>query len=252
MRMVREKCSVVCPLAVLDKPLGRVSVKLEQILTNNKFIIGFANVILEYTTDCGRNECVLIEVKSRLHDLAACLRQLRAYAEYIPAVTKMYVVHCDDTYEPYSESEIEMRRFFASQGIYVANFNSPFHNPNYSSVPTGRRLVEIEYAEPNGYSFDVYLAADGFDEHGRDAKTQIFLFGYGDLDKIRPFSKFVGVNVDQWYCDWSLKPFREMIGVKLLLDVEHSLGASDNTAGYAEETYTAVHTTDLSRSFALD
>ena len=237
-------------LVLFDKPAGRVAVKIEHILTHNKFIIGYADVILEYTTDCGRKECVLIEVKSRLCDVAACLRQVRAYAEYIPAITKTCIVHCDDSYEPYSDRDLEMRGFFTSQGIYVADFSSPFHNPNYCSVPTGRRLVEIEHAEPYGDSFNVYLGADGFDEHGRDVRTQIYLFS--DLDRIRPFSKLVGVNVDQWYWDWSLKPFREMIGMKLLLDVEHPPGNWDFVAGYTEETYTAIHTTDLSRTLVLE
>jgi hypothetical protein len=251
MRMVREKCSAVCPVAVLRlTPSAAFPIKLEQIPTDNKFIIGFADVILEYTTDCGRNECVLIEVKSRLYDLAACLRQLRAYAEFIPAVTKMCVLHCDDTYEPYTDRDLEMRRFFTSQGVYVADLSSPFHNPNYCSVPTGRRFVEIEHAEPNGDSFEVYFGADGFDKHGGEARTQIYLFG--DLDRIRPFSKLVGVNVDQWYWDWSLKPFGEMIGIKLLLEVEHPPGNWDFAVGYTEEIYVAIHTTDLSRSLVLE
>src|SRR6266446_9624822 len=107
-------------LVLFDKPAGRVAVKIEHILTHNKFIIGYADVILEYTTDSGRKECVLIEVKSRLCDVAACLRQVRAYAEYIPAITKTCIVHCDDSYEPYSDRDLEMRGFFTSQGIYVA------------------------------------------------------------------------------------------------------------------------------------
>lgn len=238
-------------LVFFDKPAGQVAVKLEHIVTHNKFIIGFADVILEYTTDCGREECVLIEVKSCLSDLAACLRQLRAYMEYIPAITKTCVVHCDDSYEPYGTKDFEMRRFFSSQGVYVADFHSPFHNPNYCSVPTGRRLVEIEHAEPHGYSFDVNLGADGFDEYGKDARTQIYLFGPGDLPRIHPFSDLVGVNVEQWYWDWSVQPFRGMIGLKLLLDVEHHPGSCDLAAGYTEERYTAIHTTDLSRTLIL-
>ena len=236
---------------LFDRPAGEVAVKLEHIVTHNKFIIGYADVILEYTTDCGRKECVLIEVKSRLSDFAACLRQLRAYAEYIPTITKMCVVHCDDSYEPYGTRDIEMRRFFSSQGVYVADFHSPFHNPNYCSVPTGRRLVEIEHAEPCGYSFDVYLGTEGFDQYGRDAWTQIYLFGSGDLARIRPFSDLVSVNVEQWYWDWSIQPFREMIGLKLLLDVEHGPGNCDFPGGHTEETYTAIHTTDLSRTLIL-
>ncbi len=68
-------------------------------------------------------------------------------------------------------------------------------------------------------------------------------------ESIRPFGDFVGVNVEPWFWDWSLKPFHEMIGMKLLVDVVHRPAVwEDITAGFAEELYT-VHLPNLSRSF---
>ena len=231
--------------------MGKIKVILEHLIVHNKFIIGYADVLLEYQTDAGVKECVLIEVKSKLSDPAACLRQLRAYREYLPAVTKICVVHSDDRYESCGDPDIQMRSYFASQGIFVCDFQSPSWNPHYCSLPTGRRSVLIDHADVHGYSFEVWLRGMGFDENGKDSETQIYLLGSGDLDMIRPFGDFLGINVERWFFDWSLKPFQEMVGAKLLVDVEHRPAVWEGiTAGFAEERYTALHLPDLSRSLS--
>jgi hypothetical protein len=229
-----------------DRPATEIKVTLEHLITNNRFIIGYADVLLEYETDAGSKQCVLIEAKSQLSDLAACLRQLRAYKEYLPSITKMCVVHSDERYEPYEDDDCRMRRYFSSQGVYVIDFHTPFQNLYHWILPSGRRIVEIEHAEPHGYSFDVSLGGMGFDGNGKDAKTQVYVSR--DLDFIRPFGKLVGVDVSPWYWNWSLAPFRQMIGMKLLLDVEHS----PSDWGFTDEIYTAIHWPDLSRSLSLD
>jgi hypothetical protein len=231
---------------LFDRPATKINVTLERLITNNRFIIGYADVLLEYETDVGSKQCVLIEAKSHLSDLAACLRQLRAYKEYLPNITKTCVVHSDERYEPFEDDDFRMRRYFSSQGVYVIDFHTPFQNPNYCSLPSGRRIVEIEHAEPHGCSFDVFLGGRGFDETGKDAKTQVYILR--DLDFIRPFGGLVGVDVSPWYWNWSLAPFRRMIGMKLLLDVEHS----PSDCGFTDEFYSAIHWPDLSRSLSLD
>lgn len=226
---------------LFDRPIGPVEIALEHLVTHNKFIIGYADVLLTYRTDAGAEECVLIEIKGRLSDPAACLRQLRAYREYLPRVTKLCVVHADDRYEVLSDNDTTVRCYFGSQGVYVADFNTPFYNPHYCSLPSGRRLLEIQHAEPQGYSFDVWLGGAGFDDNGNDSDTQIYLLGYGDQHLIRPFGQLLGVDVEPWYWNWSLTPFREMIGMKVLVDVEHPPAVwEDITSGFPEEIYRAI------------
>jgi hypothetical protein len=230
-----------------DRPKTSVKVTLEQIVTTQtKFIIGFADVVLDYETDCGRKERVLIELKSRLSDPAACMRQLRAYAEYIPDITKTCVIHCDDRYEPFGEADMQMRRFFGSQGIYVADSRAPSFNGLYCALPSGRRKVWIHCAEPYGYNFNITLAGTGFDKDGNDAETQTYLGR--ELDAIRPFAEFVGFDPAPWYFDWSLTPFREIRGTQLFVDVEH---APHPETAETEESLPALHSHGLSRTLVL-
>jgi hypothetical protein len=63
---------------LFDRPAREVRVTVEHLIPHNKFIIGYADVLPEYETDAGAKERVLIELKSRLSDPSACLRQLRA------------------------------------------------------------------------------------------------------------------------------------------------------------------------------
>lgn len=235
---------------LFDRPRGPVKVTVERLITHNKFIIGYADVLLEYETDVGAKEVVLIEVKSRLNDPSACLRQLRAYCEYVPEITKICVVHQDDRYEFCSDTDARLRRYFASQGIYVVDFNAPGWNPHYCALPSGRRAVEIDHADARGYDFEVWLSGNGFDENGEDADVQIFFLLSASQELIRPFGEFVGIDVEPWFWNWSLKPFRAMVGTKLLVDVVHRPAVwEDITAGFAEEIYPAVYLPNLDRSF---
>ena len=109
---------------LFDRPARGVRVSVEHLIAHNKFIIGYADVLLEYETDAGTKERVLIELKSRLSYPSACLRQLRAYREHLADVTKVCVVHCDDRYDFCSDTDAQLRRYFASQGLYVADFNA--------------------------------------------------------------------------------------------------------------------------------
>lgn len=158
---------------LFDRPKTRVKVTLERLITHNKFIIGFADVILEYETDSGSKECVLIEVKSRLSDFGACLRQLRTYEAYLSGITKLCVLNGDERYQPVTDDDMLLRKYFSSQGVYVIDADTPFYNPNYCSLPSGRRHVTIDYAEPEGYRFDIYLSGQGVDDDGKDASTQV-------------------------------------------------------------------------------
>ena len=244
-----ENAASFVRLFLFDRPAANVNVRLEHLVANNKFIIGYADALLDYETDVGTKECVLIEFKSRLSDPAACLRQLRAYREYLPQVTKVCVVHSDDRYEFCSDTDATLRRYFASQGIYVFDFNAPGWNPHYCALPTGQRAVRVDHADARGYDFMFWLAGKGIDENGKDSDTQVYLVSSGSQNLIRPFGDFLGVDVEPWFYDWSLVPFREMIGMKLLVDVEHRPAIWEGiTAGFAEEIYTAIHLPDLSRS----
>ena len=110
--------------------------------------------------------------------------------------------------------------------------------------------MHIDHAEARGYDFELWLCGKGFDENGKDSEVQIFVLGHGDQHLIRPFGEFVDVDVEPWFFDCPLKPFREMVGRKLLVDVEHRPAVREGiTAGFAEEKYTALHLPDLSRSF---
>ena len=119
------------------------------------------------------------------------------------------------------------------------------HEPFTCSFPSGRHIVEIKYAEPYGYIFDITLEGMGFDSEGKDSKTEIYILK--GLDFVRPFAKFLGVSVDQWYFDWSLTPFRIMQGTKLLLDVERALACD----GCPTERL-ALHSLDLASSLEID
>ena len=232
-----------------DLPTTEVKVTVEHLVVHKGFIIGYADALLEYETGVGAKECVLIEVKSRLSDPAACLRQIRAYREYIPQVTKVCVIHADDRYEFCSDSDSTLRRYFASQGVYVCDFNAPgCWNPHYCSLFTGRREVRVDHADARGYDFEFWLSGRGIDQYGKIADTQVYLLTSGSQDLIRPFGDFLGIDVDPWFYNWSLVPFREMVGIKLLVDVEHPPAVWEGiTAGFAEEIYTALHWPDLSR-----
>lgn len=85
------------------------------------------------------------------------------------------------------------------------------------------------------------------------AKTRARRFYlFNDLEFIRPFASFAGIDVEPWYFDWSLKPFRDIIGMKLLLDVEH-FPANDElcTMGWTDEKFVALHLPDLSKNIVL-
>lgn len=84
------------------------------------FLYGFADVHLSYENDQGKQEGVLIEVKSSLSDFGATLRQIRTYQEYLGNITKTCLVSSDLENDDHEKTE----KFFWNQAIYYTTFET--------------------------------------------------------------------------------------------------------------------------------
>lgn len=155
---------------LFDSPT-RIEVELEEpVYAANKFLYGYADVLLNYETDQQKKEKVLIEVKSSISDLGNALRQIKTYRTNLPDVTKTVLLYeqCP------KRNPHEVMSFFGSQRIYVIAANDVFEAfdpdstvkgyPEYlesQNVPAGKRPAQLflvthldDSDEPNwGFTF---------------------------------------------------------------------------------------------------
>jgi len=241
---------------LFDRPVGRVKVILEKLITTpTGYIIGYTDVLLSYRTDQGTDQLVLIEVKTSLGDQAEALRQLNTYQQYLPAITKKCLVHGDWRFQPWLNQtdgddlrdDADMRRTYSSQGIYVVEHECLKHgggyNPHYCGFPSGRREVLVswggEYKLMRKGSFHFDLRGTGADapEHDIDAVGSV-CFDPPFSTKLR---KLLRVGNDD-------SEFKQIRDIPCLIDVEHYACLED---GSAFEEYLAIHARDMSVSIEL-
>lgn len=229
-----------------DKPVQEVRVTLEHLITaQNGFIIGFADVLLSYSTDHGDAHTVLIEVKTSLRDEAEALRQLNTYPNYLSGITKRCLVHGDSHFKAWwneddegkLEADLKMRDTFSSQGIYVADYESLQHGffiPDYICVfPSGRREVMVDCISEEENRADFQLCGVGIDRHGHECETAAYLILHSPFPT--DLWKLLGMRNAE-------SPFKQVRKVPCLIDVEHHAGG----CGFAEEKYSAIHSRDMS------
>lgn len=248
---------------LFDNPVGKIDVILEKLVTSpTGYIIGYADVLLSYRTDQGKDELVLIEVKTSLGDQAEALRQLNTYQQYLPEITKKCLVHADWRFKPWLDEgdgeglrdDADMRQTYSSQGIYVVEYESLQHNggynPHYCAFPSGRREVFVDWDREvtSDYGLKVVglkgticfnLRGVGVDTLGeaREATGGIFFRPPFPSDLRRLF----GIkNADG--------DFKQVQNFPCLIDVEHHACRED---GSAQTEYVAIHTCDLSVSIQL-
>jgi|GEM_PF-6310422 len=240
---------------LFEKPAGKIDVILEKLITSpTSYIIGYADVLLSYRTDQGDSQLVLIEVKTSLGDQAEALRQLQTYAHYLPEITKKCLVHADWRFKPWLDEkdgeglrdDIDMRRTYSSQGIYVVEYDclkSGKYNPHYCAFPSGRRKALLNWGG----------------ETKQVKPDSIYLFLFGILEDLR---------CEDWgarSCVFFVPPFPEELwrllhlsgarpdvtkvcDIPCFIDVEHYASEED---GSAEEDYVAIHSPDMSISIKL-
>ena len=234
-----------------DRPVGEVKVILEQLVTgSNGFSIGYADVLLSSSTDQGDIHLVLIEVKTRLRDQAEALRQLNTYQNYLPKITKKCLVHSDPRFKSWwneqdgrdLSADFSMRDTFASQGIYVADYESllnGFYIPDWCcAFPSGRREVVIDWVREEGERIHMQLSGTGVDRHGHDCVSAAYLF------LPAPFSSDLWRLCGRQKSDGGLDQLRN---IDCFIDVSHQA----NSSGFTEEKYSALHTRDMTFSVKL-
>jgi hypothetical protein len=97
---------------------ANIRAEFEVPVTDKKgFIYGFADVVIYFQTVEGRQEAILIELKSSFSDFGEVLRQIKTYQEFLSRrPIKTYLIHPSPT-QPLCAREA--RSYFKSQGVML-------------------------------------------------------------------------------------------------------------------------------------
>lgn len=176
-----------------------VEIELEKTVRSpSGFLFGFADVVLSYVTDQGTAHKVLIEAKSSISDFGACLRQIRAYQEYLSGITRTCLVHSDSRYE----KDDKLDRFFPRQDIFVFSFpeiqrfldeerkgEPPLANGKHPASCCGIHVS----TEREWWSFDFFVSIP--DRREGQNKYDLLNTGdlYGEKEKFMRMIRLLGV-----------------------------------------------------------
>jgi hypothetical protein len=96
---------------------------LEDIVSNNNYLIGYCDVVIDYEDNGGRQQKALIEIKSSADainkDSNDVLRQIKKYRFYNKSITKVFLVYSSDA----SGQPIENTNLFSDEDIFVVDIN---------------------------------------------------------------------------------------------------------------------------------